>query len=83
MKQLIETHKTELAKFTNLDLESMQKVTYLNEFDRAVQYVPTHIRKEEIPNPQLDVQSGAIPPRMPITAMRHQSMPLSLSGSHS
>ena len=37
MKQVISTHKDSLAKYTDLDLEAINKVTYLYEFDRAVQ----------------------------------------------
>lgn len=37
MKRLIDNHHEELKKFTNLDLEAVKKVTYLNEFDREVQ----------------------------------------------
>ncbi|KAK5993422.1 Monoacylglycerol lipase [Cladobotryum mycophilum] len=37
MKQLVETHRKELKQFTNLDLDSIDKITYLFEFDREVQ----------------------------------------------
>jgi hypothetical protein len=37
MKRLINLHKDSILKFTNLDWESIQKVTYLYEFDREVQ----------------------------------------------
>lgn len=37
MKQLINGHKEEVQKHTNLDLERLQNVTYLWEFDREVQ----------------------------------------------
>lgn len=37
MKKLVETHKTELEKFTDLDLEDIQTITYLHEFDRKIQ----------------------------------------------
>ncbi len=37
MKQLIANHKKELTEHTNLDLEAIQKVTYLHDFDREVQ----------------------------------------------
>lgn len=39
MKALINSHKDSLEKFTNLDLPEINKVTYLHEFDREVQYV--------------------------------------------
>ncbi len=39
MKQLISGHKTEIETFTDLDLAAVEKVTYLHEFDREVQYV--------------------------------------------
>ena len=37
MKDLIERHKKELEQYSDLDLEAIKKVTYLYEFDRAVQ----------------------------------------------
>lgn len=37
MKKLILRHKESVSKFTNLDFEAIDKVTYLFEFDRAVQ----------------------------------------------
>lgn len=37
MKRLIETHKKELQQHTDLDLESVMKITYLHEFDREIQ----------------------------------------------
>lgn len=37
MKQLINGHKEEVQKYTKLDLERLQNVTYLWEFDREVQ----------------------------------------------
>lgn len=36
MKKLIEDHKDEILKYTNLDYEEIQSTTYLYEFDRAV-----------------------------------------------
>lgn len=38
MKQLIRNNEKEIKKHTNLDLEAIQNVTYLHEFDREVQY---------------------------------------------
>lgn len=32
-------HKESVSKFSKLDFEAIEKVTYLYEFDRAVQYV--------------------------------------------
>ena len=37
MKKLITTHKDAVSKFTNLDYDRIQKVTFLHEFDREVQ----------------------------------------------
>ncbi|KEY71582.1 hypothetical protein S7711_06043 [Stachybotrys chartarum IBT 7711] len=37
LKELVKTHERELEMFSNLDLDAISKVTYLNEFDRAVQ----------------------------------------------
>jgi predicted alpha/beta-fold hydrolase len=37
MKTLAETHKEEIAKYTNFDLEKISKLTHLYEFDREVQ----------------------------------------------
>ncbi|KAK4147091.1 Alpha/Beta hydrolase protein [Dichotomopilus funicola] len=39
MKKLIATHKDAVLTHTNLDYDSIQKVTYLHEFDREVQTV--------------------------------------------
>lgn len=39
MKGLISTHKDALEKYTDLDLPTIEKVTYLHDFDREVQYV--------------------------------------------
>ncbi|OBR11958.1 Alpha beta fold family [Colletotrichum higginsianum IMI 349063] len=39
MKQLIADHKEEVQKHTNLDLERIQNLTYLWEFDREVQCI--------------------------------------------
>lgn len=39
MKALIERHKKEIQQFTNLDLTAIANITYLNEFDRQIQYV--------------------------------------------
>lgn len=38
MKQLIATHKKEIEMYTNLDVNAIANVTYLQEFDREVQY---------------------------------------------
>lgn len=37
MKELIALHKTEIEKFTNLDLKAVEATTYLDDFDREVQ----------------------------------------------
>lgn len=37
MKKLAETHRAEIEKFTDLDMNSLTKLTHLYEFDRAVQ----------------------------------------------
>lgn len=37
MKKLILRHKDSVSKFSKLDFEAIQKVTYLYEFDREVQ----------------------------------------------
>lgn len=37
MKKLISLHEEPLSKFSTLDLEGVQKVTYLYEFDRVIQ----------------------------------------------
>lgn len=39
MKQLINGHREAMEKYTKLDLERLNNVTYLDEFDREVQYV--------------------------------------------
>ncbi|KAK3373753.1 Alpha/Beta hydrolase protein [Lasiosphaeria ovina] len=39
MKRLINSHKESVLKYTNLDLDRIQRVTYLYEFDREVQTV--------------------------------------------
>lgn len=38
MKQLITTHKSELETYTDLDLTAIDRITYLHDFDREVQY---------------------------------------------
>lgn len=38
MKRLINAHKKTLLGHTKLDFEKIDRVTYLYEFDRAVQY---------------------------------------------
>jgi hypothetical protein len=37
MKKLINIHKDAVLKHTNLNLDQIQKVTFLHEFDREVQ----------------------------------------------
>jgi hypothetical protein len=37
MKKLVNKHRDAVVKWTNLDLEAIQKVKYLYEFDRVVQ----------------------------------------------
>lgn len=37
MLKLIQRHKESVSKFTKLDYEAIENVTYLFEFDRAVQ----------------------------------------------
>lgn len=37
MKTLAETHRAEIEKFTDLDMNALTKLTHLYEFDRAVQ----------------------------------------------
>jgi predicted alpha/beta-fold hydrolase len=37
MKKLISRHKDSVQKYTNLDFDALQNITYLYEFDRAVQ----------------------------------------------
>lgn len=47
MKNLVSTHKEALKKYTDLDLPSLEKVTYLYDFDREVQcvvFVPGNLR---------------------------------------
>lgn len=39
MKALIERHKKELKQYSNLDLAAIANTTYLNEFDREIQWV--------------------------------------------
>lgn len=39
MKGLITTHKKELERYTDLDLTAIERITYLHDFDREVQYV--------------------------------------------
>ncbi|KAL2160572.1 hypothetical protein VTH06DRAFT_1260 [Thermothelomyces fergusii] len=39
MKKLINTHKDAILKYTNLDFDRIQQITYLHEFDREVQTV--------------------------------------------
>lgn len=39
MKQFVASNKKELEMFTGLDIPAVEKITYLNEFDRAVQCV--------------------------------------------
>jgi hypothetical protein len=43
MKGLINSHKEAIKKYTDLDLPAIERVTYLHDFDREVQYVlPTY-----------------------------------------
>ena len=42
MKQLAMTHRKELETYTDLDLTAIDKITYLHDFDREVQYVVAH-----------------------------------------
>lgn len=37
MKKLVLRHKDSILKYSKLDYEAIQKVTYLDEFDREVQ----------------------------------------------
>lgn len=37
MKKLIAAHKDELSKYSDLDLDDIQNITYLHEFDRKIQ----------------------------------------------
>ncbi|KAK4195803.1 Alpha/Beta hydrolase protein [Triangularia verruculosa] len=39
LKKLFEQHKDQILKYTNVDYDRVQNVTYLHEFDRAVQTV--------------------------------------------
>ncbi|EAA32152.2 AB-hydrolase YheT [Neurospora crassa] len=39
MKKLVANHKETVLKYTNLDYDRIQNITYLNEFDREVQTV--------------------------------------------
>jgi hypothetical protein len=39
MKRLISSHKEAIAQHTDLDFDEIQRITYLHEFDRVVQYV--------------------------------------------
>lgn len=39
MKKLINRHREAIIKHTNLDLDRIDKITTLYEFDREVQYV--------------------------------------------
>jgi Predicted hydrolase of the alpha/beta-hydrolase fold len=39
MKRLMDLHKDEIIKYTNLNFDRIQNITYLHEFDREVQYV--------------------------------------------
>lgn len=43
MKALIANHKKELEQYTDLDMQAIENVTYLHEFDREVQYVPPQL----------------------------------------
>lgn len=37
MKKLVETHRVEIEKFTDLSMDELTSLTYLYEFDRVVQ----------------------------------------------
>lgn len=86
MKELVKRHEEAIEKFTVLDLQRLQNVTYLYEFDRAVQYVPATPETNQrafpfvtlalnpVP-PSLDVLFGGTPRKTPITAMPPLQMP--------
>lgn len=43
MKAMINSHRKELEQYTDLDLDAIDKITYLREFDELVQYVNADI----------------------------------------
>lgn len=75
MKTLIGTHKEAIQKYTNLDLPTIEKATYLHDFDREVQYVVPHASNDVLTaNYVLGAQLGDILQRMLTTVMRLQRM---------
>ena len=39
LKELAATHREELENFSKIDVDAVMDITYLNEFDRLIQYV--------------------------------------------
>ena len=81
MKELATTHKKELEHYTDLDLTAIERITYLHDFDREVQYVLLVCNWARSGLTVLaDVRRGDTLPSMRITVTLHPQMPCYRSG---
>ncbi|KAJ6783781.1 hypothetical protein PWT90_04384 [Aphanocladium album] len=81
MKQLIATHKTEIKKYTTIDPDAVAKVTYLYEFDRAVQCPTWGYPTESAYYRDASSCDSVLSIRIPFLAINAKDDPIALDGA--
>ncbi|KAJ4147980.1 hypothetical protein LMH87_002471 [Akanthomyces muscarius] len=81
MKQLIANHKKELTEHTNLDLEAIQKVTYLHDFDREVQCPTWGYPTESAYYRDASSCDSVLSIKIPFLAVNARDDPIALDGA--
>ncbi|TQV93568.1 hypothetical protein V2A60_010035 [Cordyceps javanica] len=81
MKQLIVTHKEEIKEHTNLDLEAIERVTYLHDFDREVQCPTWGYPTESAYYRDASSCDSILSIRIPFLAVNARDDPIALDGA--
>ncbi|GKT58757.1 alpha/beta fold family protein [Colletotrichum tofieldiae] len=79
MKQLITGHKEAVQKYTNLDLERLQNVTYLWEFDREVQCISWGYPTESAYYRDASSSDAVLAIRIPFLALHATDDPIAVN----
>ena len=78
MKKLVETHRTEIEKFTDLSMDELTKLTYLYEFDRVVQCAAWGYPTEDAYYRDASSVDAVLAIRIPYLAINCTDVPVSL-----
>lgn len=79
MKKLVANHKETVLKYTNLDYDRIQNITYLNEFDREVQTVTWGYPTEDAYYRDASSCDAILGIRIPFMALSAADDPVSIS----